>query len=152
VNTEELHLAYISTMAPGCDHTVFSTVCRTSRARNAQRGIAGVLLFDGQRFCQWLYGAPTGVRQLMSRIALDARHTDLSMRLETTLPALDFEPVWHAGFVDADALDAFAELQGQGDEATIEGLTRLIGRSDLEPPMNVIALPARRSRRSPGAA
>lgn len=152
MSTDEFHLAYISTMAPGCDHTVFGAVCRASRVRNAQRGIAGVLLFDGQRFCQWLYGPPDAVRQLMSTIALDGRHTDISMRLETTLPALDFEPAWHAGFVEAEALDAFDALQGHGDDATIEGLARLISQADLEPPMLVIALHARRSTRGLGRA
>lgn len=153
VNTAtELHLAYISTLAPGCDHSVFSAVCRTSRARNAERGIAGVLLFDGQRFCQWLYGDKTAVTRLMSEIALDPRHTDLSIRLETSLPALQFEPHWHAGFVDADALDAFAALSGHGDEALIEGLAKLVSQADLEPPLMVIALHAGRSKRGPGGA
>jgi hypothetical protein len=131
---------------------VFSAVCRSSRARNAERGIAGVLLFDGQRFCQWLYGPKDNVTQLMSDIALDPRHTDLSMRLETTLPALQFEPHWHAGFVDAEVLDAFAALDGQGDEAVIEGLAKMISQADLEPPLLVIALHAKRSKRDPGGA
>jgi hypothetical protein len=145
---EEFHLAYISTLAPGCDHMVFSAVCRASRVRNAERGIAGVLLFDGQRFCQWLYGNQAAVTKLMSTIALDPRHTDVSVQLETVLPALQFEPQWHAGFVDAEALDAFAALEGRGDEALIEGLARLVSQADLEPPLMVIALHARRSKRS----
>ena len=152
MSTDEFHLAYISTLAPGCDHTVFSAVCRTSRARNAERGIAGVLLFDGQRFCQWLYGPKHSVTKLMSEIALDERHTDLSMRLETMLPALHFEPHWHAGFVDAEALDAFAAIDSGSDDAVIEGLAKMISQADLEPPLLVIALHATRSKRAPDGA
>jgi hypothetical protein len=149
VSHDELHLAYISTLAPDHDHTVFSAVCRVSRVRNAERGIAGVLLFDGQRFCQWLYGEPNAVRTLMSRIALDPRHTDVTMVLETTLPSLEFDPHWHAGFVDAERLDTLAARQGQGDDAVLETLSEVIGHADLEPPLLVIALHARRLRRTP---
>jgi hypothetical protein len=147
VSTQEFHLAYVSTLSPGFDYTVFSAVCRTSRERNAQRGVAGVLLFDGQRFCQWLYGERTAVERLMGQIALDRRHAGISLRLEAMLPALQFEPQWRAGFVGAEALDAFAGLEGHGDEATIAGLARLISDADLEPPLIVLALHASRSRR-----
>lgn len=147
MSTEEFHLAYLSTLSPGFDYTVFSAVCRTSRLRNAQRGVAGVLLFDGQRFCQWLYGERAVVQQLMSQIALDRRHTTISVRLETMLPALQFEPQWRAGFVDAEVFDAFEALQDSGDEATIAGLASLISHADLEPPLVVLALHASRSRR-----
>jgi hypothetical protein len=152
LSTDEFHLCYTSQLAPGCDHTVFGAVCRTSRARNAQRGIAGVLLFDGHRFCQWLYGAKDDVVKLMSEIALDARHTDIAMRLETRLPALLFEPQWHAGFIDADALDTFLALEARSEEDTLRAIAHLVGQADLEPPLLVIALHARRSRPDPDAA
>ncbi|HET9976924.1 MAG TPA: BLUF domain-containing protein [Burkholderiaceae bacterium] len=146
----ELHIVYLSHLAPGCDYTVYSEVCRSARARNPTRGIAGVLLFDGHRFVQWVYGQRDAVRALMGAIVIDPRHTAMSVRLEAMLPALDQEPSWRTGFISADALDAFAALRRGESAALLADLARLIEEADLEPPLPVEAPPAAWTRRAPG--
>ncbi len=143
---EELHLAYFSRLAPHCDYRAFGAISRTARARNAQAGIAGILLFDGERFFQWLYGRPAATSRLMGAIRLDRRHTDLSVRLEALLPAIDFDATWRAGFVDAQALDEVAAI-GRGDGAQLlAAIAQLMAHADLEPPLAISALRARRSK------
>jgi hypothetical protein len=50
-----------------------------SRARGAtpERGITGLLVFDGQRFCQHLEGPREAVDALMQQIEDDPRHIDI---------------------------------------------------------------------------
>lgn len=148
---DDLHLAYLSRLAPQCDYSVFSAISRSARARNAQAGIAGVLLFDGERFFQWMYGRPEAVTAMMSTIALDRRHTGLSFRLETLLPAGDHDRTWRAGFVDAQAMDQVAATgHGEGQQL-LHAIARLIEDADLEAPVAVAALAAPPARSRCGA-
>jgi hypothetical protein len=129
-----LHIVYTSQLAPGYDHLVFGAICRASRARNAQRGIGGVLLFDGHRFLQWLHGSRDAVLPLMSAIAVDTRHEDVAVHYEGMPRGVAFEPAWRAGFVDAPALDRFIALRGSDEELLLAGLKRLLGQAELDPP------------------
>ena len=148
--TEQLHIVYVSQLAPGHDHSVFGSVCRTARQRNTELGIAGVLLFDGQRFCQWLHGRRDAVTQLMASIAADVRHTDVSVWLQALLPAQDFVSQWRAGFVEHEALDSFAMLQDAAPPTLLEGLAALLAQADLEPAMPIPALGLTLDGRVPG--
>lgn len=150
VTAQELHLVYISQLAPGRDYSVFGEVCRLARSRNFERGIAGVLLFDGHRFVQWVHGQRDAVRELMGAIVLDSRHTGMSVRLEAMLPALEREPTWRSGFISVDALDAFAALDHADAAALLEGLARLIDEADMEPALPLEPRHASPARPRPG--
>ena len=148
MNTEPLHVIYVSQLAPGQDCAVFSVISRSARARNLERGIAGVLLFDGERFLQWLHGAHDAVSQLMDAIVADARHTDVRVLLRMPLPTVAAHPpLWRAGFIDAEVLDVFTESDPADGSAMLDGLARLVALADLDPVPNLPAAPHR-----PGAA
>jgi hypothetical protein len=142
----DLHFVYISRLAPGHDAAVFDDICRVACSNNPERSLAGVLLFDGQRFAHWLHGPRDAVRQLMGLIALDPRHTALSVRLEAMLPALDPDPAWRMGRVASGAFDAFAALPCDDAATLLEGLDRLIEQAQLAPPLPVAALRAARAK------
>lgn len=104
-NPDPLHVIYISRLAPDEDYRAFGAVCRTARARNSALGIGGVLLFDGERFCQWLHGSGDVVSRLLTTIALDQRHVDFKL---LHLGGSDVTPAtsgWCSGFVPPFALD-----------------------------------------------
>jgi len=128
----ELHVVYTSQLAADCDYAVFAPICRCARSRNAELGIAGVLLFDGQRFLQWLHGPVEAVSALMCAVSADPRHKDIVVHLEATLPASPSQRCWRAGFIDAEALDAFTPF-GPGSDRSFDHLLRLIDLADLEP-------------------
>jgi len=46
-------------------------------ARNRAEGVTGVVLYDKQRFFQWLEGPPDSVARVWSSISRDPRHTDI---------------------------------------------------------------------------
>ena len=131
--SEPLHIVYISRLAPHRDSTVFGNICLLARARNIDWGISGVLLFDGERFLQWLCGPPDKVSRLMRAIVADERHVDLRVLLETTLPATASAQLWRAGFVDTDALDEFMAVDMADHGKLLDGLSRLVAHADLDP-------------------
>ena len=52
---------------------------QTAQARNRAEGVTGVVLYDNNRFFQWLEGPDQGVERIMSSIHNDRRHTDLQV-------------------------------------------------------------------------
>ncbi|HMV52977.1 MAG TPA: BLUF domain-containing protein [Rhodocyclaceae bacterium] len=56
---------------------VLGSIRQQSRARNPAIGVTGVLMFHAGRFLQVLEGEEPHLRELMSRIAVDARHADM---------------------------------------------------------------------------
>ena len=81
------HFVYTSRLAPGEGATTVASIFEVSRTRNHERGLSGVLVFDGERFAQWLEGPPDQVLALAARLEVDPRH--VAMR------------VMHAGVQDA---------------------------------------------------
>ena len=70
---------YVSTIAPDAPVSVVAGIAAKARISNQQRGITGLLIFDGQRFCQQLEGTQKQVLSLVERIRLDPRHIDVNV-------------------------------------------------------------------------
>lgn len=51
----------------------------TAQSRNQREAVTGVMLYDENRFFQWLEGPPEGVERVMHSIRNDHRHTDLEI-------------------------------------------------------------------------
>jgi len=139
VDNKTLHVIYISQLAPGQNCAAFSAICRVARSRNTDLGIAGVLLFDGERFLQWLHGAHDPASQLMDAIVADARHAGVRVLLDRLLPTTETDRRWRTGFIDADALDAFAALDPADHGAIFGGLAQLLAQADLDPVPQITA-------------
>lgn len=144
---ESLHIVYTSQLAPGEDYTAYGRICREARQRNALLGLSGVLVFDGQRFCQWLHGEHTVTAALMLAIASDKRHAGVQIRLQALLPNEAFAAGWRSGFVEADALEQFVQHPATGVDQVLAALGHLLATADIEPGM-----PQARSDRAPTAA
>ena len=130
---ESLHIVYTSQLAPGEDYTAYGRICRVARQRNGPLAVSGVLLFDGQRFCQWLHGEPGATAELMLTIAGDKRHDDVQIRLQAMLPRDAFAAGWWAGFVDGDRLEQFVQRPATGADEVLTALGRLLAAADIEP-------------------
>lgn len=133
--TERLHIVYTSQLAPEEDYTAYGRICRVARQRNGPLAVSGVLLFDGQRFCQWLHGEPGATAGLMLSIARDKRHVAVQIRLQAMLLSDAFAPGWRAGFVDGDALEQFVQHPATGADQVLAALGRLLAAADIEPVM-----------------
>ncbi|MCW5284397.1 BLUF domain-containing protein [Verminephrobacter eiseniae] len=93
---------YYSTLADGYDATCVGAIIKTARAFNASNGITGVLLFDGERFCQYIEGNPVAVNALVDRIRQNPRHKGVTTLFHEPLAAGRRYSNWSMAFSDVD--------------------------------------------------
>ena len=110
---------YTSRVAKGLDFSIIPSILEVSRVRNRSVGISGVLVFDGERFAQWLEGPPAQVLALVARIEADPRHTDMRALFTHCRSGAERRTSrWSAGYADAPILDClYGERAPQGDAA-----------------------------------
>ena len=91
--TRTLSLAYLSTATDLFDKDDLSAILTSSRRNNALTHLTGMLLHREGRFLQVLEGPETFVRERMTVIAADPRHTDIRVLLEEEIRERRF-PQW----------------------------------------------------------
>ena len=64
---ELYELLYVSSIAPESEVNIVGQIAREARAKNARQGITGLLVFDGERFCQHLEGSSAPIKQLQAQ-------------------------------------------------------------------------------------
>ena len=79
MNTALYEVLYVSTLAPDQPLQVVAEIAAHARPANASMDITGLLIFDGQRFCQQLEGPQKAVLKLMERIGDDTRHVNVEV-------------------------------------------------------------------------
>jgi Sensors of blue-light using FAD len=131
--TEKVQFAYCSRLAPGNSYTVFGAVCRAARLRNLERGIGGVLLFDGECFLQWAHGPKQAVQDLFNAIRGDPRHHQMTVLLDGLASQAPAHSSWHAGFVDAMTLERFMARCKSAGAVEPEEMFMLFSQADLQP-------------------
>jgi hypothetical protein len=70
---------YTSVLAPAADVRGIADIVRRARSHNRAHGISGILIFDGEHFCQCLEGGCEEVLLLAGRIEADRRHEQFSI-------------------------------------------------------------------------
>ena len=126
-------LLYTSSLAPSAGIGELAGVARASRTRNADRGITGTLVFDGQRFCHYLEGPEEDVRALAQRIAVDPHHVDFTFRHQGQLDGGRRFAAWSLGYALAQDADALDDLEAAlGDEA-VDRLLQVLACCEREP-------------------
>ncbi|MEJ8854559.1 BLUF domain-containing protein [Variovorax robiniae] len=99
---QALHeILYCSKLTTGVSPAVVGAIVAHARVRNAQSGVTGLLVFDGDRFCQHFEGPRDAIVRLMDRIGDDPRHTDVRVVYEGPLGQRRY-PRFEMGLVDAE--------------------------------------------------
>ncbi len=75
-------LIYSSRAVGGSDRDDLRDILATSRARNAEEGVTGCLLYSGTAFLQVLEGEEDAVRATFARIRHDPRHTHVRVLVD----------------------------------------------------------------------
>ena len=114
-----LEFLYVSVLAPHQRPTVVGQIVAQARARNAERGITGLLVFDGLHFCQHIEGPPEALRPLMERIRLDARHSDVQVLYEGPRDERRYHR-FDLGFAQSDEPDDMAGIHALEGQAALE--------------------------------
>lgn len=122
---------YLSRLAEGLDFATFQPIAVRARARNPAIGISGVLLFDGERFCQLLEGGAVEVRALAQLIQADRRHVELTVLHEAMEPAARLREDWKSGYCESEDLDRFEGPNGLRGPTALSAFAQIAARADL---------------------
>lgn len=85
-----LQLIYHSLAVPGLSSDDLHEIIEISRRKNFDKGISGILVFNGSAFLQVLEGPQEAVTDLMGYIDRDPRHTEVRTLMEHLVPAREF--------------------------------------------------------------
>lgn len=109
-------LLYHSRLADHADIGCVGAIVRTARQFNQEAGITGMLVFDGQRFCQYIEGPAGPLQALTRRIAQDPRHTEFTIQHQGPAPAERIFAQWSMAYMlvdDEEPLDYMVPLRGE---------------------------------------
>ncbi|MFM9922224.1 BLUF domain-containing protein [Variovorax sp. H27-G14] len=121
---------YCSTLAPDQSPTTVGSITSRARTRNAQRGITGLLVFDGQRFCQHLEGPREAVDTLMQQIGHDPRHTDIRVVYEAPLVVRRYTG-FGMGLAESEGPDLMAGVHVLSGEVALRHFLALLPSFDI---------------------
>ena len=115
---------YVSTIAPDQPLSVVAEIAGRARVVNAELDITGLLIFDGQRFCQQLEGPQKAVLKLIERIRNDPRHINVEVLHHGPLAGRRFQQFTLAFSTveDVDALARMEQLDGEAALAAFEAV------------------------------
>ena len=113
---------YVSTLAPDQPLSVVAEIAARARLVNVQLDITGLLVFDGQRFCQQLEGPQKAVLKLIERIRNDPRHINVEIVHNGPLAGRRFQQfsLAFSTLEDVDALTRLEKLDGQAAVAAFD--------------------------------
>lgn len=106
---------YHSRMASDADLGGIADIVKTARSFNKEVGITGMLVFDGQRFCQYIEGPQSAMQALIGRIGQDPRHTHFTPMHDAPLAGPRWFGKWSMAYVqvdDGEPLDELSRLEG----------------------------------------
>jgi hypothetical protein len=108
-------IIYISRSCIGEDQGALDAIVKAASARNAARGITGMLWSDEREFVQALEGDDDAVSETMQRIREDRRHADIEVVCDRVVRSRLFG-TWAMAVPDQgpDAIASTAYLVGFG--------------------------------------
>jgi hypothetical protein len=121
---------YCSELAPRMPIEVVGHIVGRARARNAQDGITGLLVFDGLRFCQHAEGARDAVRALWQRLEADPRHTGMKLLHQGALAQRRY-PRFEIGMAEVGEQEALGEMLLLSGAAAVERFVALRPNFDI---------------------
>ena len=111
-------------------------ICEQSRLNNLRDHITGLLVFDGQAFCQFVEGSEPGIAALRARLEVDPRHGNMRVLQFGPRAGSRRFPRWRLGYAYSADPSAIARMRATRDEAAILAFERWVpelGRdADLE--------------------
>ena len=113
-----VRLLYASRAVNAFTDEDLQSILRESRAANPALGITGVLCYSDGIFMQVLEGGRTAVNQVYSRIAGDARHTQVELLSYEEIDERRFAG-WSMGQIDLASLNPAALLK-YSERATLD--------------------------------
>lgn len=107
---------YTSKLSANAGIDCVASIVKAARAFNAKNGITGILIFDGERFCQYIEGPKSLLNELIERISCDARHCEFNPQWHRTNATERLFSAWSMAYAtidDDEPLQDFSALDGE---------------------------------------
>lgn len=124
-------LLYLSALAPATPVTEMAQIAAHARRYNQQHGITGLLVFDGQRFCQHIEGDKETVLALFRRIRNDPRHADIEVQHQGATAERRFKR-FATGYAPGDGDHMMAAIEEAVGEQAVRTLLAQLPELDLD--------------------
>jgi hypothetical protein len=120
---------YVSTIAPELPISSVADIAGKARIANQIKGITGLLIFDGMRYCQQLEGSQKQVLSLMEKIRHDPRHINVEIVHHGELASRRFKSfsLGYTTVADPEELERLEKLDGQ---AAVNAFLSLLSHVD----------------------
>ena len=110
---------------------VVPEILRLARSHNAIHGITGILLFDGERFCQHLEGDAVEIDRVFRAIKADRRHRDVEVLVEGPIVARVYS-TWSMAYALEASRSLIDTLGSVPADQVARELHRALPSCDLE--------------------
>ena len=111
---------YCSMLSPHQPITVVGDIVKEAREKNVRLELTGVLIFDGQRFCQYLEGPASALSDVLQSICQDQRHTDINLQFHGPQEGPRHFKDWAIAYAELDKPGALGDIMSvDGDEALL---------------------------------
>lgn len=122
---------YHSHITPSAGVGCVAEIVKTARKFNKEHSITGLLVFDGQRFCQYIEGPQRALQALIDRIAVDSRHYQFEPRHQGPLLGSRMFEHWSMAYVLVDDEEPLDELKKHQGQAALHNLEKLLPLLDI---------------------
>ena len=109
---------YCSTLDPTQPISTVADIVKAAREKNTQLQLTGILIFDGQCFCQYLEGPESAISSVLASIYQDQRHADVNLQFHGPVDGERQFKDWAIAYAELEqdlSLEHITEFQG--DEA-----------------------------------
>ena len=109
---------YCSTLAPTQPISTVADIVKAAREKNTQLQLTGILIFDGQCFCQYLEGPESAISSVLASIYQDPRHADVNLQFHGPVDGERQFKDWAIAYAELEQdLSPEHITEFQGDEA-----------------------------------
>ena len=129
---ELLYVSVSTQSLTGQPTGVVPQIARQARKKNSRLGITGLLIFDGERFCQHLEGEADRVLSLFDCIKIDSRHSGCQVLYQGNISQRKFArfSMGYATVGDVDPLQTLEASRGMQARRIFEEILKSV---DMEP-------------------
>jgi hypothetical protein len=121
---------YHSRLSPDHNASCISAIVKTARAFNASHAITGILVFDGEIFCQYIEGPADDLGALVARLRTDPRHIGFTELLDGEAAERLF-PSWSMAYAALDDEHYLSELLRRPPQEALQRLRDNLSSLDV---------------------
>jgi len=122
---------WTSQLSPLLQPGAVAQIWRSSRERNERMGLTGAMVFDGERFCEFLEGDADVLAGVCRDIEFDTRHVGMRILYAAPVAVPRRLVDWRSGYCDGGDLETFSGPQGLEGEPALMAFLGLLPRCTL---------------------